>query len=144
MQHVVKLIGQPTYDWAPLLELAYKATGKRLADEADESPRKFTTCERIASCLRCFSVGTGQTEFDHISLTFVLVVDERVLDEVITELGTLMISLGDSQTRAIMLIVTGSFAQWRRHSEEASGALWDDIKVELQTILPFNNQKRLA
>ena len=142
--HVVKLIGQPTYEWGSLLELAYKATGKRLADEADESPRKFTNCERIESCLRCFSVGTGQTELEHISLTFVLVVDERVLDEVITELGSLTISQRGSHARAIMLIVTGPFAQWRKCSQEASGAMWDDIEAELQIILPFNNQKRLA
>ena len=142
--HVVKLIGQPEYDWAALLELAYKATGERLADEADESPRKLTNCERIASSLRCFSVGTGQTEFDHISLTFVLVVDERSMDELITELGSLTISMGDSQTRAVMFVVTGSFAQWRRYSQEASGPLWADIEAELQTVIPFTNQKRLT
>jgi len=132
------------YDWAPLLELAYQATGERLADEADESPRRYTNCERIASCLRCFSVGTGQTELDHISLTFVLVVDERSLDELITELGSLTISLGASHTRAVMLVVTGSLAQWRRYSQAASGAMWNDIEAELQTVLPFTNQKRLA
>jgi len=143
--HVVKLIGQPTYDWATLLELAHQATGERLADEADESPRKYTNCERIVSCLRCLSVGTGQNELEHIPLTFILVVDERELDEVITELGSLTILQRGSDTRAVILLVTGSFAQWRQYSQESSGAMWNDIEAELQIVLPFTNQqKRVA
>jgi len=142
--HVVKLIGQSVYEWEPLLELALQATGDRLADEADASPREFTNCERIASGLRRLILREGRNELDHIYLTFALVIDERALDEVITELGELAVIQRSSHTRAVLLVVSGTFAQWKRYCQESTGPMWDDIETVLRSLLPFTNQKRLA
>lgn len=149
MSHIVKLVGESQYNWPVLLDVAHQATGERLAEEADTSPRPMTNVERILSCLHRLVTSRTKSSVkaylqDHVSLHFLIIVDERDVDMVISEMGAMSVLVRATDSRAIFLFVSGQLSEWEYHAEGQLSALWDDIRAELRDVRPLTKVKRLT